>query len=123
MPQVNIVEKKVKMGTADVIKYQLMTHCFINKISLSDSDIDCLTELSLMKEVGLNTFCKHISNKKIFKSAQTVRNSINESEKHNLIIKKGRNKKTIYINPDLGIQSSGNILLDFKFLAIESQES
>lgn len=120
MAQVNIVEKKVKMGVVDAIKYQLLTHCFINKISLSDSDIDCLTELAIMKETELNTFCKHISAKKIFKSAQTVRNSLNESEKHNLIIKNGKNKKIIYMNPVLGIQSSGNILLDFKFLAVES---
>lgn len=124
MAQVNIVEKKVRMGLTDAIKYQLMTHCFIKGIKLSDSDIDCLTQLALIGKAELNTFCKQMAalpeDQRIFKSAQTVRNSMNKCEDFKLIQKDGRNKKIIYLNPELEIKSKGNIFLDYKFLSVES---
>ena len=40
-----------------------------------------------------------------------------------LIKKEGKNKKKIFINPDIKVFSQGNILLDFKFLSVETQES
>lgn len=120
MAKVNIVQKKVKMGLVDIIKYQLMTHCFIKNITLSSTDIDCLAELAIMQEAELNIFCKHIYDKKIFKSAQTVRNSLNKAEKLDLIVKRGRNKKIINMNPEINIQSTGNILLDYKLFTVES---
>lgn len=123
MPQVNIVAKTAKITKAAAIKYQLITHCFIENIHLSNSDLDCLIELALLKEAELNSFCKHLFEKKIFKSAQTVRNSLNKSEKNYLIVKSGRNRKVIQINPDIKIQTEGNILLDYKLLALESEES
>ena len=32
------VNKKVKMSRDDVIKYQILTHCFLNDIQISNSD-------------------------------------------------------------------------------------
>ncbi len=40
-----------------------------------------------------------------------------------MIVKEGKNKKKIAINPELNIHSHGNILLNFKFLSVESKES
>ena len=56
----------------------------------------------------------------IFKSPQSVRNSLNKSEKHKLIIKDSTNKKLILLNPSLKVQVNGNVLLDYKFFANES---
>ena len=79
-----------------------------------------------MAKVGskeLTSFCNDISKKKIFKSSQSCRNALAKAEKKNLIIKNGSNKKTIYINSDLNIQTEGIILLDYKILGIETKES
>ena len=58
---------------------------------MSDSDLNCLTLLSFNQPIELTHFCYDASaeDEKIFKSSQTVRNSLNKSEKNNLIIKDG----------------------------------
>ena len=40
MAIVNKVEKKVKMSKDEIIKYQILTHCFLNNIQISKSDLD-----------------------------------------------------------------------------------
>jgi hypothetical protein len=124
MALVNQVQKKVKMPKWDIVKYQILTHCYINRITMSDSDLDCLTLLSFNQPIELSDFCLDASSEEdwIFKSPQTVRNSINKSEKNGLIIKDATNKKIIMLNPDLKIQTEGIILLDFKFLGDDSKK-
>ena len=123
MAVVNRVEKKVKMSKDEIIKYQILTHCFLNNIQISKSDIDCLCELAKKGMQELTSFCKDISKKKIFKSKQSARNALTKAEKKNLITKNGSNKKTICINNDINIQTEGNIFLDFKMLGVETEES
>ena len=123
MAIVNKVNKKVKMNKDQVIKYQILTHCFLNDIQISASDLSCLTELSKLNDKELTEFCKIISDKNIFKSAQSCRNALTKAEKKGLIIKNGSNKKTISLNPDMNIQIEGIILLDYKILGIETKES
>ena len=81
MAIVNQVQKRVKMPKWDLVKYQILTHCYINKLSLSESDLNCLTLLSFNQPVELTDFCYDASSEEgwIFKSPQTVRNSINSS--------------------------------------------
>jgi hypothetical protein len=123
MAIVNKVNKKVKMSKDDIIKYQILTHCFLNDIQISSADLQCLCELSKTGTKELTLFCNIISKKGIFKSAQSCRNALTKAEKKNLIIKNGSNKKTITINTDMNIQTEGNILLDYKLLSIEAEES
>jgi hypothetical protein len=125
MAIVNQVQKKVKMPKWDVVKFQILTHCYVNHITVSESDLNCLTLLSFNQPIELTHFCYDASAEEewIFKTPQTVRNCINKAEKNNLVIKDGSNKKLIMLNPDLKIQTQGTILLDFKFLGHESQES
>lgn len=121
MAIVNHVEKKVKIDNNAVIKFQIMTHCFLSNIILSASEIDCLALLAKEGDQDLNVFCnKAAITFEVFKSAQTVRNTIGKAEKNNLVIKEGKSKKKIYINPDLKIQTKGNIFLDFKFVSVET---
>ena len=123
MAIVNKVDIKVKMSKDEVIKYQILTYCFLNNLLISNSDLNCLCELAKEGEVELTSFCSLISDKKIFKSSQSCRNALAKAEKKNLIIKKGSNKKTIIINPDMYIQTEGTILLDSKILGVETKES
>jgi hypothetical protein len=125
MALVNQVQKRVKMPKWDVVKFQILTHCYINKIAVSESDLNCLTLLSFNQPIELTHFCYDASSEEdwIFKSSQTVRNCINKAEKNGLVLKDSDNKKVIMLNPALKIQTAGTILLDYKFLGNDTQES
>jgi len=125
MALVNQVQKRVKMPKWNIVKFQILTHCYINKILMSESDLNCLTLLSFNQPIELTNFCYDASSEEewIFKSSQTVRNSINKAEKNGLVIKDNANKKLIMLNPDLKIQTEGVILLDYKFLGNDTEES
>lgn len=117
MAIVNQVHKKVIMSIKDIIKYQILTYCYINRVTVSESDLECLTLLSTLGPIELTHFCYEASDEhKIFKSEQTVRNCINKCEKGGLVIKNPNNKKLVQINPDMKIQTETPILLDYKML-------
>ena len=117
MALVNQVQKRVRMAKWDVVKFQILTHCYINNIVVTESDLNCLTLLSLIGPIELTHFCYDASEEYgIFKSPQTVRNCINKCEKNNLIQKDSKNKKLILINKDIKVQTEGDILLDYKIL-------
>jgi len=120
MAKVNIVTKKVNMELNDIIKYQLITHCYIHNVKLNNSELDCLTLLSILGNYDLADFC--IKASYIFKNTQSARNCIVRLEKHNLITKELKDgytkKKNINVNPNINVQTSGNILLDYKLLHI-----
>jgi hypothetical protein len=118
MALVNQVQKRAVMPKWDVVKFQILTHCYLNKISVSEADLNCLTLLSLTGPIELTHFCYDASSEEewIFKSPQSVRNALNKAEKNKLVIKDPDNKKVIIINPELKIQVEGDILLDYKFL-------
>lgn len=124
MALVNQVQKRVKMPKWDVVKFQILTHCYINRIAMSESDLNCLTLLSFNEPIELTNFCLDASAEEewIFKSPQTVRNCINKAEKNKLVIKDPDNKKLIMLDPELKIQTKGNILLDYKFLGNDTEE-
>lgn len=123
MAVVNQVDKRVRMSTWQIVKYQILTHCYLYNIPVSDADLECLTYLAIEGDQELNSFCNKAYNKKIFSSTQSVRNCLTKSEKKGLIMKEGKNKKKIYINPEIKVHSHGNILLDYKFLSVEAYQS
>jgi len=123
MAIVNQVDKRVKMNKWEIVKYQILTHCYLNKINVSEADLNCLTYLALEGDQELTSFCAKAHTKDIFSSIQSVRNCLTKAEKKNLIKKEGKNKKRIFINPDIKVFSKGSILLDFKFLSVEPKES
>lgn len=123
MANVTQIEKRVRMDNWDIVKYQILTHCYLQKIILSEADLNCLTFLATLGETELTNFCTMASEKKIFQSPQTVRNALNKAESKNLITKEGKSKKKIALHPDLKVQTNGNILLDYKFLAIETNKN
>jgi hypothetical protein len=124
MALVNQVQKRVKMPKWDIVKFQILVYCYINRITMSDSDLNCLTLLSLNQPIELTEFCYEASSEEewIFKSPQTVRNCINKAEKNGIVVKDPNNKKIISISPVLKIQTEGTVLLDYKFLGNESTE-
>ena len=118
MAVVKRVQKKVIMSTKDVIKFQLITHCYLNRIMVSNSELECLTLLSLIGSIEIAHFCYDAADEqKIFKSQQTVRNCINKCIKFKLVVRDSKNKKLIYINPKINVETLGSIFLDYNFLA------
>jgi hypothetical protein len=137
MPNFNVVDKKVNMTLEDIIKFQIVTYCYVNKVIVSDAELNCLTLLGLNKKIELSEFCNACCDpanrdktpetsftKIIFKTPQTVRNCIARMTNHNIIHKDGLgHSKTIELNPSLKIQGTGNVLLNFKIYHIDTQES
>jgi hypothetical protein len=123
MAIVNKVDLKHQVDIDVSIKYQIVTYCFFNDTLISNSDLKFLTELAKVQGIELTKFCDYTVGKNIFKSSQSARNAITKAEKKNLLIKKGHNKKTISLNPDINVQSNGLVLLDYKILGRESKES
>jgi hypothetical protein len=123
MAIVNKVDLKHQVDINVSIKYQIVTYCFFNDTLISNSDLKFLTQLAKVQGIELTKFCEDAVNKGIFKSSQSARNAITKAEKKNLLIKKGHNKKTISLNPDINVQSNGLVLLDYKILGRESEES
>lgn len=119
MANVSVVEKNVTLSSTDSIRYQLITHCFLHRITLSEADLTMLVLLAIQGDTELNSFCVTARDVKIFGSAQTVRNALSRAERHKLILKTGRHRKIVRIHPELKLQSRGNILLMYKFLSVE----
>ena len=118
MALVNKVDKRIKISKDNVIKYQIITYCFLNNIQISKADLECLTELAKLKSIELNKFCTIISEKQIFKSPQSCRNAIQKSKRKGLIIK---DIKQIILSPDIQLQVEGNVFLDYKILSVEEK--
>ena len=123
MALVNKVDIKMKVDIDKTIQYQIMTYCFFNNIFISNSDMKFLAELSKYENIELTKFCLKLVEGDIFKSPQSARNAITKAEKKNLLNKSGNNKKTISLQKDINVQTSGLVLLDYKILGSESKES
>lgn len=134
MAKVHLVDKRSALNLSDIIRFQIITHCYLTKIVLSDLDYECLTNLGMSGEMELTLFCSTMAEKRLNEklksikvkgktpapSPQTIRNALIKLEKEGLIYKDGSGRKKIKLHPDLKIQTEGNILLDYKFAYISA---
>jgi hypothetical protein len=121
MAIVNQVKKVVKMDLWTITKFQILVHCHLKNINISEQLLMCLTFLALTGEKEITEFCEEASRNKIFGSAQSVRNALSKCDKLGLIVKTGKNRKTIKLSPAVNAQVKGNILLDYKIVRVESE--
>jgi hypothetical protein len=119
MAKVNQIEKKALVSNWNCVKFQILTHCFLNDVQLSPAEIEFLTLLGIEQESEISTFCVKAFEKNIYKSPQSVRNALAKLEKMNLVTKDGINKKKISLN-NIPVLSTGNILLNYKILSVEA---
>lgn len=122
MTKANLVQKQMKMGYRDIIKFQITTHCFMKDIQLSPNELECLTLLGAYGKYGLSDFCEVAVSEKIFKTPQTVRNFFTKAAGLGLVEKAGTSKKQISLNEKLQIQTQGNIVLDYKIFYVTEKE-
>lgn len=118
-----VVNKQVSMKRSEIIKFQIVTHCYINKLTMSEADYNCLTLLGALGEYDLTDFCTLAASHNIFKTTQTVRNCLTKMEKQGLISKNGKSKKKISLHDSLQIQTKGDMLLNYRIFHIEPKES
>jgi len=119
---VNQVSKKVKLDKDIIVKYQLLTHCYLEGINVSNADLNCLTMLAFNEEIELTEFCNYASDEGVFKTPQSVRNAVIKFERKGMIEKNGKGRKLIKLSANLNIQVKGNVFLDYKFISLEPQE-
>lgn len=119
---VNQVSKKLKLDKDILVKYQLLTHCYLEGINVSNADLDCLTMLAFNEEIELTEFCNYASDEGVFKTPQSVRNAVIKFERKGMIEKNGKGRKLIKLSANLNIQVKGNVFLDYKFVSLEPQE-
>lgn len=127
--EVNRVQKKIRVSSYDLVKYQIITELiFFKKEHLIPSDIELLTLLAMWGPLELSAFCnaatkhlyKDIEPEEFSVRSQNVRNRMVKLQKRGLVVKGNR---VVQINPSLNIHRKGNILLDYNFLAIESNKA
>lgn len=124
MAKVNQLIKKIKMETKmEIVRFQILTHCYLLNITVSQADLTCLAYLAIVGEQELTTFCTMAFVDRIFSSTQSVRNCLTKAEKKGLVVKNGKNKKRIMIHPKILVVVAGTILLEYKILCLDSQES
>ncbi len=125
MSKIKLVKRKAQMTHRDIIKYQIMNHCFFSDIQLSNNELDCLTLLGIFDDIELSDFCISVVNEGIFKNPQTVRNFLSKAAKIKLIHKYTPDglsqKKRIHLNKDLNFQTGGQVLLDYKFYHVTKE--
>jgi hypothetical protein len=118
MPIVNRVEHKGFLMKPAIIRFQLLTHCFLKEIALTAHELECLVLLALDGEAELNVFCRYVERKEVYASSQSVRNTLNKLERMRLVEKSGKKNKKVRLSSDIPVQTQGNILLEYKFAYI-----
>jgi hypothetical protein len=130
--EVKKVNKKLRLSTADIVKYQLITEVlFFKKEYLISSDLEILTLLVMWGPIELGGFCAaaakiiypNVAPEELSTRAQNIRNRIVKLEKRNIVVKSKTGRKVIVLNPEIDIHSKGNILLDYNYLAVESNKA
>lgn len=118
--EATLVEKIIYLDKFEIVKYQLMNHCFINKIKLNHTELDCLSYLGELGEIRLAEFTIKAAERGILSNHNAVNNCLNKLEQSKLFIKKGAGKKIIFLDPELKIQSEGNVIVTLKLVKTET---
>ena len=116
------IEKSIRMNKFEIVKFQLMTHCFIENIRLNETELNLLSFLGTQGKVQLKNFCKSAVERGYFGHATAAHNCLWRMEKTGLYVKEGTGSKCVYLNPKLDILSDGIIILDYKIVKLESEK-
>jgi hypothetical protein len=130
--EVKKINKKLKLSTLDIVRYQLLTEVmFFKKEYLIPSDLEILTLLVMWGPIELGGFCAAAAKviypeslpEDLSTRAQNIRNRIVKLEKRNIVVKSKTGRKIIALNSDIDVYSKGNILLDYNYLTIETNKA
>lgn len=108
--------REQRMSKEQIVRFQVMVYCYMEGIRITEGDLECMVTLGLDGKTPLSVFCKKVSNTGLFSSKESARNKIDDLTEREMVIKEGNNRKIISLAPKMGIQNSGNILMDIKCL-------
>lgn len=120
----NKVNKAEAMGLFEIIKFQIMTHCFLKNIRLNETELNCLaylgTSCARKKDGKIRQidFCRVVEGIGIFGSLAAAVNCLQKIEHTKLFLKSQGGKKMLWLNPELNIVTTGNIFLEYKFVHV-----
>lgn len=130
--EVKKIHKKLRMTPYELVKFQLITELiFFRKENIIPSDIEILTLLAMCGQVEIGRFC-NFATKKLYKSiemeefairSQNIRNRLIKLEKRGFITRVvlSTTRKGIELSKSIEIQSKGNLLLEYNFLALKDE--
>ena len=118
-----LVNKNIQLNKFEIVKYQLLTHCFVNKIWLNETELACLSLLGEYGPIQMSVFWQLVVDKKMLKNPIGVNNVLRRLIDKKLVIKQDNYKKTILLNPELNIQSEGDILINIKAFKLEGKKT
>jgi hypothetical protein len=123
MAKAKLVQKRMRVELRDIIRFQILTHCFMNGIRLNSNEIECLTLLGMSGVEDLAKFCNQAADEKIFRVPQAVRNFLIKAYDLKLVYKDGpHKKKKVALDSQLQIQTEGNIILDYKMYHVTQEQ-
>jgi|APGre2960657404_1045060.scaffolds.fasta_scaffold156438_2 hypothetical protein len=128
--------KKVRLSSREqAIRLQLMIELvFMRGLGIIDSDMNCLIKLAEWGPMPLKEFCNqmvmHLYGKEVSQNVekyhlrnQSIRNRLNSLDKRGLVIRaKNGGRNMVGLNPKIGIESTGQMLLEYNFLYIEAEK-
>jgi len=117
------INKVVQLDRFEIVKYQLMHYCFMNKMRINETELNCLSVLGEVGPKKLSDFLSIVASRHILGNTASVSNCLNKLAHTKLYIKSGANKKIIQLNPELEIVVEGGILINLKLIKIETDVS
>jgi len=103
------------MSMERIIRFQVMVHCYLYDINLTDAEQECLVVLGTEGgSCDLRAFCKLLVQKGIFTSVESARNILDHIHTKKLMIKEGGYRKKVKLNPEMGIQTNGVVMVDIQ---------
>lgn len=115
------------MELASIILFQLRVHCYLKSIQLTEMEEKYTVEMAITGGVwDLKKFCDHVVEKGLSYSTESSRTILDHIETKGLIVKEGHYRKMVKLNPEMGIQVEGTVLVDIKlsnYIANGSKES
>lgn len=116
-------QKTIKLSLHDIIRFQIATYCFINKVKISPAQMDTLAYLGEWGDMNISDFCDQVVVEDVFSNPQTVRNFILKCVKEGHVIRNGNGNKIISLTESIDLVASGNILIDMKVYHVENEKS
>ena len=122
MAKATVIDKKLKLSLFDIIRFQINTYCFINKVRLSPAQMDCLSLLGMYGDINMSDFCEEVVNEEVFGNVQTTRNFVTKCVKDKLVKRSGLGNKVVSLTDELNVVTKGNVLLNLKVFHVEENK-